>query len=67
MHASCWQKICLCLIDWRKCSRIVYSYGKIALYSAAKDSFSLNNDLYNDIHLSYSDLTSKVKLDITVY
>lgn len=67
MHASCWQKICLCLIDWRNFSRIVYSYGKIALYSAAKDSFSLNNYLYNDIHLSYSDWSSKIKLDIAMY
>lgn len=58
-HAG--KKICLCLIDWRNCLRIVYSYGKIALYSAAKDSFSLNDYLNNDIHLSYSDLT----VDIT--
>lgn len=45
----------------------MYSYGKIALYNAVKDSISLNNCLYNGIHFSYSNLTSKVKLDTMVY
>lgn len=45
-----------CLFSWNDCP-----------VNAAKDSISLNNYLCNDIHISYSDFTSKIKLKTTVY